>query len=56
MRFSAWPFWLQITVGMLNFGLASLALLWWPKRDQHWRVLKAIAMYLILFCLLFVRW
>jgi hypothetical protein len=56
MKFSAWPFPLQVVVGILNFSLASVLFLWWPKRDQHWNVLRGILAYFIAFWLLFVRW
>lgn len=52
MGYSAWPFWLKVVAGIVNFLIVSLGLfLWWPKNQRYRWVILVCALYLFLFWL-----
>ena len=54
-KFEDWPLWLKLVVGVPHAIIYIVVLLWVPKSAKDWRWVPLIAIYLIVFYLLFVR-
>jgi hypothetical protein len=49
MKYSMWPFWLKVALGIFDVLLSAVAWFWWtrPEQGRRW-LLWAIALYLLL--------
>ena len=54
-KFQDWPFWLKLAVGIPHVIIYFIAMLWFPKSTKEWRWVGLLAIYFIVFYLLFAR-